>query len=235
MNLAELRRKNAVSVYRCILSSITTISAISKETGISQLTVCELANELVKREILDISKPRRNIKGRRIHYFSPSHKYFCIFIDVQKTYFSTIGISTSGEAVERFDYPLDYENRTKQEVLDKYVMPRIRTSLSYKYCTAIYMLGDENNTLSVDSDVIKSTKENLIAYSLADKNKMKLFDFNGKYITSLYSHLHYPTVSKDLLLKTIPFDEICSFQGDLYFDTFNALQLLAKEKLEELI
>lgn len=235
MNLAQLKRKNSVSIYQCILSNITTISAISKETGISQLTVCELANEMVKREILDISKPRRNIKGRRIHYFSPSHKYFSIFIDVQKNFFTTIGITTSGEAIERFDYPLNYENKSCQEVLDEYVMPHIRNSSNYKYCTSIFMLGDTNNALTVDSDVIKSTKEDLIAYSLADKHKIKLFDFNGRYIMSLYSHIHYPKVPKELLLKAIPFDEIISFQGDLYFDAFDALQLVSKEKLEEII
>lgn len=235
MNLAELKRKNSITIYQSILDNINTIYAISRTTGISNLTICELANEMVKRELLDISKPRRNVRGRRIHYFSPSHKYFSIFIDIQKDYFSTIGISTSGDVIERFDYPINYEGRDSQEVLTDFVIEHIRNSANYKYCTSIYLIGDKNNIYTVDEDIIKTTKEELIAYSLADKNKIKLFDFNGKYIMSLYSHLHVPTCSKEQLLKAIPFDEICSFQGDLYFEAFDALQMISKENLIKII
>ncbi len=235
MNLAQLRRENAISVYQAILNDINTISMISKATGISRLTVCEVANQLASRELIEITKPRRNMRGRRVHHYVPSNKYFSIFIDIQKQYFSAIGISTSGDVVERFDYPIRYEERDSQEVLNLFVMRKIRNSPNYKYCTSIFLLGDKNHTFTVDDDVIKTTKEELIANSLADKHKVKLFDFEGKYIMSLYSHLHFPDLPKEQLLKAITFDEICTFTGNFYFDAFEALKLIAREKLLEII
>lgn len=235
MNLFELKRKNSLSIYRSILEGSNTISRISKVTGISQLTVCELSNELVARGILDISKPKQASKGRRTHVFAPSNKYFSIFIDVQKSYYSVIGISTSGIAVERFDYPINYEKRSKQEVFDKYVINRIRNSESFKYCMAIYLLDNSENELFVDSEIIKTSKEELIATSLSNPKKTILFEFNGKYIISLYSHLQFPSVDKELLCKAIHFDEIYYFEGDLYFEAFDSLKRIAMNNLESLI
>jgi len=235
MNLTELKRKNSVSIYRCILDGINTAIPISKITGMSQLTVCELANEMVKRELLDVTMPRRNVKGRRIHNFQPSHKYFSAFIDIQKDFICTIGISTSGSVAERFDYPINFENHTIQEILNKYVIKRLKSSKSFKYCLGIYLLGDDKNEYIVDDDIIKSTKENLIVSAFSDTNKAKLFEFNGKCIVSLYSHIYTPRVDKASLMKAIPFDEICTYNGDLYFDSFDALQRIAMINLENMI
>lgn len=235
MDLFDLKHNNAVLIYKSILNGKNTLSDIAKDTGISLLTVSELANDMVKREILDISKPRRDGVGRRKHVFRPSHKYFSYFIDRQQKYFSTIGISTDGLAVERFDYPLNYEKKTMQEVLDKNVLRRIRTSPSYKYCMAIYLIGDENDNFVVDSDVIKTTKEELIALSLADKDKLSLFEFNGKCMMSLYYHLHKSDTDTASLCKIIPFDNVYTFEGNLYYDAFESLKRIAITNIENII
>ncbi len=235
MNLTELKRKNSVSIYRCILDGIKTTIPISKVTGMSQLTVCELANEMVSRELLDMTKPRRNIKGRRIHYFQPSHKYFSVFIDIQKDFICTIGISTSGSVAERFDFPKNYEGNTVQQVLTEHVIKKLRNSSNFKYCMATYLLGDDNDEYVVDEDIIKITKENLIVAAFEDKNKAKLFEFNGKCIVSLYSHTYTPNADKSILMNAIGFDESCTYNGDLYFDSFDALQRIAMKNLENII
>ncbi len=235
MNLFELKHMNALSVYQSILAGIDTLSGISKETGISLLTVSELANNMVKRELLDISKPKRDKVGRRVHRFKPSHKYFTIFIDKQNQYFSTIGISTNGTAVERFDYPLNYEKRTCQDVLTNYVIKRVKSSPSYKYCMAIYLLGAENDNFVLDDDIILINKEDLIAKSLVDKNKTILFDFNDRCMMSLYSNIHYTSADKETLCKVFKFDAIYTFRGDLYYEAFEALTRIAKINIESII
>lgn len=235
MNLTELKRKNSVSIYRCILDGINTTIPISKATGISQLTVCELANEMVRREILNMTKPRRNVKGRRIHNFQPSNKYFSVFIEIQEDFICTIGISTSGSVTERFDFPKNYEGKTTQQVLTEYVIKKLKNTSSFKYCLATYLLGDDNDEYVVDTDIIKTTKESLIVSAFEDKNKAKLFEFNGKCIVSLYSHTYTPQAEKSLLLKAIPFDEVCTYSGDLYFDSFDALQRITMKNLERII
>ena len=100
---------------------------------------------------------------------------------------------------------------------------------------AIYLLGDEKDELDVENGIIKTTKEDLIITAFKDKNKAMLFEFNGKCIVSLYSHVYVPKVSKVELTKAIPFDSICAFSGDLYFNSFDALQRIAMINLENLI
>lgn len=235
MNLSELKRSNCVSIYRCILQGINTIIPIAKEVGICQLATCELLNEMVSREILDMTKPRRNVKGRRIHHFHPSNKFFSVFIEIQQEYISTIGISTSGHVTERFDLPKNYEGHTVQEVINDYVLKNLKKRPNFKYCLAIYLLGDDKNELTVESEIIKTTKEIMIVSAFSEANKAMLFDINGKLVVSIYSHTYIPTVDKNALMSAIPFDEVCTYEGDLYFDCFDALQRIAMKNLENLI
>ena len=231
MTLHDLKRMNSVSIYRAILNGKTSIAAISARTGICNLTVGELANELVARNILEMTKPRRNIRGKRIHYFNASNKHFCVLIDMQSTYFVTIGITTNGSVVERFDYSLNYEGYSKQEVFDKFIISRLKQSENYKFCLGIYLIGDINNEINVDNDIIKTTKEVLLVNSMADETKLTLFEINGKCIMSLYSHIHFPTVGKKALVEAISFDEICTLQGDLNLETLNALERITQLKM----
>lgn len=235
MQLYEMRHNNAVEVYRAVLNGDNTHSKISKSIGISRLTVCEITNEFVKRDILDIAKPKQDKRGRRTHIFKPSHKYYSIFIDKQERYFSTIGISTNGEATIRFDYPVNYEKRTSDQVLNELVIPRVKNHPSFKYCMAIYLLGNDLDELTVSEDVIKISKEDMIAQALADENKIRVFDFNGKYIVSLYSHIYYPTVSLEALCNALPVDEVLTYRGDLYYECFDALTFVTKNNLEDMI
>ena len=235
MNLTELKRKNSVSIYQCILNGANSIIPISETTGLSRLAVSDLANELVERGILDMTKPRRNVKGRRIHYFQPSNKYFTAFIDVQSEYICTIGISTAGKVTVRFDIAKNYERQSTQQVLTDFVIKRLKESPNYKYCLAVYLIGNEIDELTVDESIIKTTKEDLIVSAFSDKNKAMLFEFNGKLVVSLYSHTYVPTLDKRTLMKAIPFDEICSYDGNLYFESYDALQRIAMINLEKFI
>lgn len=235
MKISELRYQNTILIYRTILSGIDNAKGIAEATGLSMMTVSKITHSLVDREILELHKPKRNVTGRRIHRFKPSHKYFCYFIDMQKDYFSTIGISTNGTAVERFDYPINYEDRGSQAVFDDLVLKRIKSKDSYKYCTCIFLLGNEASKLKCDDTIIRITKEELIAESLSDVDKTIFFDFNGKYAISLYSHIIFPNLNKKEIFKITDFDDEYNFTGELYFESFNALEIKSTKKLEEFI
>ena len=235
MNLLDMKRKNSLMIYQSIISGANTIDAISKERGISRLTISELARELEARNIIDISKPRRNMVGRRRFIYKPSHKYFSIFIEKQKEFFSAIAITTEGKAIERYDFPLNYENRTCQDVLDTYVLKKARERDDKEFCMAIYLLGAEKGEFVLTDDVILTTKEELIAKSMSNDSLTKLFVFNGQCIMSLYSHIHLSSLSKEELCKAINFHEILTFNGELYFESFEALKYAAIKNLEYLI
>ena len=234
MNLLELKHYNTVNIYNEILSGKNTINSIAKQLKISNLSVCKLANNLAKKKIIEISAPPRDKVGRRCHIYTPSHKYYSIFIDKQQDAFCVIGISTNGKSVLRFDFDINYEGKTAQDVFDNYVLDEIKSNPNFKFCLAIYLSGINIDEILTDDTVIKASKEEIIVHSLMDKNKIMLFEFDNKLILSIYSHIHYPQADKKSLYDAMPIHELISFTGGLYFETFDALNRITSKKLIEI-
>ena len=189
-----------------------------------------------KRKILIVKSPKVDRLGRRTYIYEASRNYFCYFIEKQEDHFSIIAIDTSGIAIDRFDYKLNFEKRTENGVLNDCILKVISRRPNYKYCMSIYLLGDDiDNLESFELPIIKISKEKLIAISLSKPTTTSLFEFDNKIIISLYSHLQYPTVDKETLCKAINFDEIYSFFGKLYFECFDSLKRIAAINLENII
>ena len=235
MNLLELRRHNTLNVYRQILKGRNTITSIARELNISRLSVSQLTSDLINRGILEKITPKRDMVGRRGYIFSPSFNHYSIFIDKQIDSFCIIGIATNGKVKERFDFSLNQDGHTMQYVFDNFVLPRIRRSQNYKYCTAIYLCGIDIDEIKVDESVKKSSITEIIVKAYADSEKITLFDFNGKYVLSLHSHIYYPNATKEEIYKILPVHDYLAFDGGLYFECFNALQILTAGDLEAII
>ncbi len=235
MDLIMLKQHNMINIYKEIIKGNNTISSIAKELNISNLSVSNLTSEMAKMEILKIISPKRDRVGRRSYVFSPTNRYYSVFIDKQAAFFRIIGIATSGRVTERFDIALNHNNNSVQEVFDNYVIKRLKTSPTYKFCMSIYLSGIDIDEIIVDDTVRKATREELIAESFIDNNKIMLFNFNTKYILSIYSHIYTPTVDIDTLSQSIPIHDYLSFQGDLYNETFDALQRLTSNNIEKII
>ena len=233
MKLSELKHHNYLKVYNSIVRGNDTHFKILKDTGISRYTISEITNNLVERNILEVTIPKRDEVGRRINKYKASNNYFCVFIDKQEKFFSTIGITTSGSANIRFDYRVDHNGLSAQEVFDKFVMNQIKKDEIFKYCMAIYLINGDD--LKTNNEVIKTTKESLIIESLTNTDKMILFEFNGRCVMSLYGRIHHTDTDKYTLSNDLEFDEIITLQGDLYYESFNALQIIATKNIEKII
>ena len=235
MNLIELKRYNTLSIYNEILKGKNTINALARELEISNLSVCKLMRNLQRKGIIEISAPPRDYRGRRCFVYTPSHKYYSIFIDKQADAFCVIGISTNGKANIRFDFDINYGGKTAQEVFDSCVLDEIKNSPEYQYCLAIYLCGLNIDEIETDDTVIKTTKGEIIVEAYKDESKIMLFEINGRLILSTYSHVSFPTVTKEALSEAIPIHEVLTFAGELYFETFNALCNISARNLEKII
>ena len=233
MKLSELRHLNNLKVYSAILQGNDTHSKIIKCTGISRFTVSEITNDLVRRNFLNLSIPKRTEVGRRINKYSATNKYFCIFIDKQDDCFSIIGIDTSGNANIRFEYSTNHNGQSAQEVFDNFVLYDIKNSEIFEYCMAIYLINGKE--IIVNDEIIKTTKEDLIVTSLSNTEKAILFEINNKCIMSLYGHIHYSDTDRYTLCKYFSFDEFYTIQGNLYYEAFHSLQILTKKAIEKII
>ena len=235
MNLFELRKQNSLARYDAILSGVNSAVGLAKATNLSVMTIGAICRHMAKKEIIEMSSVKRDSIGRRPYRYKSSHKYYSYFIDRQSKFFSTIAISSDGISVDRFDYPINYQGKTPQDVLVENVISRIKSNPNHKYCMAIYLINGKDDCFVLDNDIINVNKEEIIAESLAVKNKTSLFDFNGKLIMSLYSRIHIPDVDIDTLCKAIKFDEVYTLRGDLYYETFEALKRIARLNIEKVI
>lgn len=236
MNLLELKRSNSIKIYRAILNGINTLDGLTAATGISKITVSALTRDMCRKNILLIKRPKLDRVGKPQNIYIAAKGYFCYFIDKNPDHFSVIAIDTTGEAIDRFDFKLSYESRTVNSILNDCIVKTIKRRTNYEHCMGIYLLGNDIDKLEPSVPMYKTTKEELIALSLANEDKASLFEFNNeKIIISLYSHLHYPTIDKNTLCKAIDFDEIYSFSGKLYYESFDSLQRIAIKCLENLI
>lgn len=235
MNLLDLKKHNSIAIYNCIRNGINTLSSITEATGISKITVSTLTIEMQRREIILVNRPKVDRHGRRTNVYEASRNYFCYFIEKLEDHFSVIAIDTSGYSIDRFDYKLNFGRRSENSILNDCILRIISRRPNYQYCMAIYLLGDDIEKLEPTLDVIKISKEHLIAMSLANQDTTSLFEFDNQIIISLYSHLQFPSVDKGTLCKIIKFDEIYSFVGKLYFECFDSLQRIAIKNLEKII
>ena len=233
MKLSDLKHYNYLSVYNSIVNGNNTHSKILKDTGISRYTISEITNNLVEKNILKVSILKSSKAGRRTNIYEASNEYYCLFIEKQDDVFSTIGITTNGMSNIRFDFSINHDGLSPQEVFDNLVMNEVKNLDNLKFCTDIYLINGDD--IKTNESVIKATKESLIVKSLIDPNKMMLFEINNECIMALYGHIQFTKLNKFPLCDCLKFDEIITIQGNLYFESFNALKIIAMKNIERII
>ena len=122
-----------------------------------------------------------------------------------------------------------------QDVLRDFVIPKLKNNPNYERCLGIFLITNGTDVLPREENITITTKEDLIVTAFSDKNKTILFEINGKLFVSLYAHIYVPTVDKQSLMNAIPFDEIYTYNGELYFEVYDALQRIAMNYLEKYI
>ena len=91
------------------------------------------------------------------------------------------------------------------------------------------------DTVKTTDEITKTTKEDLIISTLMKADKTILFEINNNCTMVLYGHIHHTELDKRELCKLFDFDEVITLQGNLYYESFNALQVLTRKYIEEII
>lgn len=230
MTSQDMKRENMLKIYLAIINGNDTLYSISKTTGISQLTVSNLANELIKREILLVDRPKQSRVGRPTHKYFPSHFYYTVYIEKLDSAFSVFAVSTIGKMVDRFIYTTNKGKLTEQEVLNS-VLERIQGSEGYRYCNGIFLLGAKENEYIIPDGIAIMSKEEFIARALADEKKICLFSFNNKPVLSIYSNIQIPNATVEEVNRIIKADDFFMFEGTLQVECYDSLKLMAIKNL----
>ena len=235
MNSLDLRRHNSSVIFQEILSGNNTVSGISRSTGISVLTVSNLIDDMVKRELLELYKLKEDNVGRRKNRYRPSDKHFVIFIEKCENYFSVFGISANNKMLFEFNYPIDNENYSYQDALTDLIENNIKRISCYNYCLKIFVSCDNIDEFHPIDDVVFTNINHLIATAYSDNNRSQLFEINDICILSLYSHIHTTSESAENVIKLLSFDDIYTFQGNLHFEKLNSLKIIVQRLIKKLI
>ena len=221
----DIRKENCVAILKAIALRNNTTKLLQKATGIGSLTIWKITNDLSKRGFLTISRPARNIRGRRALHFDLCTDFYSIFVIEHPRIFSAIAINIEGRAIYRFDHFKQRNLSLKEDI--KTLVGKIRKAPMFKkHCVDVFCTCTDETNKYLPKDYIKTSIEDLIINGLSSEKYITLFKINNKITLSLYSHIvNPPNDASDLEIKRLlPVDELYYYKGELYDGVFDALQ-----------
>ena len=97
MKTTDLRRSNAIYIYRSICNNLISVSDIAKETEMSEIAVKKILYNLYNNNILSKYKEQNSEVGRPKIYFGLNPRFYSILIKKESTQFSVKEINILGE------------------------------------------------------------------------------------------------------------------------------------------
>ena len=187
--------------------------------------------DIIKRETLPEGR-----SGRRTNLYSIVDSYHSMFIEQKNNCFSCISIDIKGNVTERFDFVMSSRFSLKENV--KMLFKKFKKKRVFgKYCIGIFAVCDKEVAEFMPSEVMITTKEQIILDCLSERDKMILFNLGNKYVISAYSHIHYPEkgIAYKTINKAIKIDKEYNFSTALYDGVFLSLSKYSYDNLINLI
>ena len=230
----KIRNHNVSLVFEAILKGHHTIKGIVKQTKLATQTVWNILDDYSKKGVVEISKPAKETTGRRSHSYNLSSQLHCMYFEECPRSYSCIAINIKGEVVHRFDHAKRKDLSIEEDL--KILYKKLRSYKLYKnYCLEIVGACSEKISSMLPDTIYKTTRERLVLDFLSEPDKIILFSFEGKLVTSAYSNIIYHDVGVriDDVEKVLPIDKKY-YVDDIYDSIFLALQKYALEKLSKI-
>jgi hypothetical protein len=207
MTHEEIRNKNIALVFKAIINGSNTIKKIINTTRLATQTVWSIIDEYTKKGIIEIQKPVKDSVGRRMHIYSISKLVHCMYFEECPRSYSCIAINIEGKVVHRFDHAKIKDLTPEQDL--KILYKKLKSYKHYKnYCVDIIGVCSEKINTLLPSMVLKTTQEKLVIDFLSEPDKIILFNFDGKLVTSAFGNAiyHDSCVKIDDISKVLPID-----------------------------
>lgn len=201
----DLRRSNAVYIFRSVIDKAKTYEEISKETETAEITVKKITYKLIDAKIL-LSFKNKNITstGRPKTYLAPNPNNNCTLIAKEGSLYVYYSVNTLGERTRLFTFPTNYHLLSEHNSLAFSVHFFKQTDV-YNYCQKIFYLSEENIE-SIDEIKTISLFE-LILESLRDKEKVFYVEYNDKKALINHSKIKLTHLNKEQIKEIIDLDD----------------------------
>lgn len=179
MKTTDLRRSNAIYIYRSIIANSKSAEEIAKENEMSEIAVKKILYDLYARDI--ISKYKQNDKsiGRPKIYFGLNSRFSSILIIKEKTDYLVKEVNIKGEVVDQFSFPLHFDGLSESGSL-RMLRAVLKSDDGLKFNLGIFLIGDGIDKLENLPLITKTTSTKLILDSLYNEDLVIVATINDE-------------------------------------------------------
>lgn len=195
----DLKRSNAIYIFRSIVNGAKTYEEISKDTEIAEITIKKIAYELINAKILLSIKHKNPTEvGRPKVYLTPNPDIHCTVITKEGSFFTYNMINTLGEKSKLFTFPINYHMLNEHNSL-AYSLHFFTQTDFYNYCQKIFYLSEESN--EPVEDILNISLFELILESLVNEEKTFYVEYKNK--KALINHKKVKFLNTDTCIEEI--------------------------------
>lgn len=232
MDFSDLKRSNAVYIFRTIMHEPRSLKEISLETNIAEITIKKIIYKLIEENIVSKCTQAKKSLGRPIIYLTPNPQHHSIFISENKSNFIFYTINTRGERKRIQSIP---KNECLEEELTlEFAYNLLKQDKTFKFCQGTYLISANKESYKEINGITKANTFSLIASSLVDEESSIFLEFGENKAVINHGKIKFTDKSKEDVLKIIDIDEEYIFNDLDENKAINeALRILTLKRLEE--
>ncbi len=216
----DLRRSNAVYIFRSIINGAKTYEQISKDTETAEITVKKITYKLIDAKLL-LSYKNKNATGagRPKVYLAPNPSINCTLITKEGSFYIYNTVNALGERTKLFTFPTNYHLLNERNSL-AYSLHFFKQTDIYNHCQQIFYLCEEK--IEPIEEIKAISLFELILKSLSKEEKVFYVEYNNE--KALINHSKIKLLNTNITKEQI--EEIVDIDDEFIFNEY---------KLEDLI
>ncbi|MBQ8545828.1 MAG: hypothetical protein IJ437_02680 [Clostridia bacterium] len=233
MQFFDLRRSNAVYIFRAIMDAPKTLSQISEETDIAEITVKKIAYKLIDESIISRAKEELASVGRPKLYLTPNPVNYSVFIIKNDLKFIFYSVNAVGERNMLFEFPANYGSLDASGSL-QIAFLKFKQNQLYKHCHAIFFIDTNTNHIKTPMEIQKITPFQLIIKSLIKEERAIYIEYGENKAVVNYGK------AKNISAPISEVEKIIDIDDKYILDNNNeivviseALRIITLKELEE--
>ena len=140
MNTSDLRRSNAIYIFRAIVKGYLSAEEIAKEYDMSIIAVKKILYNLYDKNLISKYKSLENSIGRPKIYFGLNMFYHSTLVKMEKDEFKIMSVNIKGDVAREFSFPLHYNGLSENGSLR--MLRAVLRDQKLEYNLGVYLIGE---------------------------------------------------------------------------------------------
>ena len=232
MQSIDLKRSNAVYIFRSFMHSPKSLKEISDETETAVITIKKIVYKLIDENIASKCQIKVKSIGRPHLYLSPNPQNHTLLIKRTTKQFVFFTINTLGQCRKIKTIPND--ECYSEDLTLEFAFNILKRDKMFKFCQGAYLIGREIENYKEIDGISKSSTFQLIAKSLADDESTIYLEFGNQKAVINHGKIKEISRTKEDVFDIIDVDQDYTFNDlDEEKAITEALRILTLKSLEE--